>query len=154
MSKHQLTAAAAVVCLIAATVFVQARQPAEARRYFTPRTAADATQPPFSGGVLAGRTLYLSGEIGTDADRRVPDTAEAEARAVLDKVQATLRAAGMTMDDLVSVRIFCSDVKHYDAFNGVYRTYFTKEYPARAFIGAGTLLFGARFEVQGIAVKR
>ena len=60
----------------------------------------------------------------------------------------------MTMDDLVSVQIFCSDVRHYDAFNGVYRTYFKKEFPARAFIGAGTLLFGARFEVQGIAVKR
>jgi enamine deaminase RidA (YjgF/YER057c/UK114 family) len=154
MSKHQLTAAASVVCLIAATVFVQARQSTEARRYVTPRTAADTTQPPFSGAVLAGHTLYLSGEIGTDANRRVPDTAEAEARAVLDKVQATLGSAGMTMDDLVSVQIFCSDVKHYDAFNGVYRTYFKKEFPARAFIGAGTLLFGARFEVQGIAVKR
>jgi 2-iminobutanoate/2-iminopropanoate deaminase len=57
------------------------------------------------------------------------------------------------MDDLVSVQIFCSDVKHYAAFNQVYRTYFNREYPARAFIGSGGLLFGARFEVQGIAVK-
>ena len=109
---------------------------------------------PFSGAVFAGNTLYLAGEIGTDANNRVPDTAEAEARAVLDKIQARLKAAGLTMDDLVSVQVFCSDVKHYDAFNGVYRTYFTKEYPARAFIGTGTLLFNARFEVQGIAVKR
>jgi 2-iminobutanoate/2-iminopropanoate deaminase len=154
MSKHYLTTAACVVCLLAATVFLQARQASDARRYITPRTAADAAQPPFSGAVLAGNTLYLSGEIGTDANRRVPDTAEAEAKAVLDKIQTTLGAAGMTMDDLVSVQIFCSDVKHYDAFNGVYRTYFKKEYPARAFIGAGTLLFGARFEVQGIAVRR
>jgi len=45
-------------------------------------------------------------------------------------------------------------VAHYDAFNRVYCTYFTKEFPARAFLGAGTLLFGARFEVQGIAVRR
>ncbi len=60
----------------------------------------------------------------------------------------------MTMDDIVSVQIFCSDVTHYQAFNDVYRTFFTMEYPARAFIGAGTLLFNARFEVQGIAVKR
>jgi len=58
------------------------------------------------------------------------------------------------MDDIVYVQIFCSDVAHYQAFNAVYRTYFTKEYPARAFIGSGTLLFDARFEVQGIAVKR
>ncbi len=58
------------------------------------------------------------------------------------------------MDDLVTVTVYCSDVKHYDAFNAVYRTYFKKEFPARAFIGAGTLLFNARFEMQGIAVKR
>jgi enamine deaminase RidA (YjgF/YER057c/UK114 family) len=60
----------------------------------------------------------------------------------------------MSMDDLVSVQVFCSDVAHYDTFNRVYRTYFTKEFPARAFLGAGTLLFDARFEVQGIAVRR
>ena len=73
---------------------------------------------------------------------------------MLDKVQARLREAGMSMDDLVSVQVFCSDVKHYDAFNTVYRKYFTKEYPARAFVGAGTLLYNARFEVMGVAVKR
>jgi reactive intermediate/imine deaminase len=151
--KHRVIVAIGAVVL-GATALVQAYQPAASRRYIAPRTAADAAQPPFSGAVLAGNTLYLSGEIGTDANRRVPDTAEAEAKAVLDKVQATLKSEGMTMDDLVSVLIFCSDVKHYDAFNGVYRTYFTKEFPARAFIGAGTLLFNARFEVQGIAVKR
>lgn len=48
----------------------------------------------------------------------------------------------------------CPNVKHYDTFNKVYRTYFKTELPPRAFIGAGTLLFDARFEMQGIAVKR
>jgi 2-iminobutanoate/2-iminopropanoate deaminase len=62
--------------------------------------------------------------------------------------------AGMTMDDLVSVQIYCSDLRHYDAFNTVYRRYFTREFPARAFLGSGPLLFGARFEVVGVAVKR
>ena len=88
MSKHNLTTAACVVCLLTATVFVQARQASDARRYIAPRTSADTTLPPFSGAVFAGNTLYLSGEIGTDANQRVPDTAEAESRAVLDKVQA------------------------------------------------------------------
>jgi reactive intermediate/imine deaminase len=124
------------------------------RRYLAPRTAADATQPPFSGAVLVGDTLYLSGDIGLDANRKVPDTAEAEAKAVLDNIQRTLQSAGMTMDDLVQVQVFCSDVAHYDAFNKVYRTYFKKEFPARAFLGSGKLLFDARFEVQGVAVKR
>jgi reactive intermediate/imine deaminase len=126
----------------------------QGRRYFSPRTAADATVPPFSGAVLVNNTLYLSGTIGRTADGQVPYTAEEEARLVLTNVQNTLKDAGMTMDDLVTVQVFCSDVGHYDAFNKVYRTFFSKEFPARAFLGSGRLLFGARFEVQGIAVKR
>ena len=69
-------------------------------------------------------------------------------------VEEQLALAQLHMDDLVSVQVFCSDVSYYDTFNEVYRTYFTREFPARAFLGAGTLLFDARFEVQGIAVKR
>lgn len=126
----------------------------QARTYVSPRTPADAALPPFSGAVRVGDTLYLSGAIGIDANQKVPDTAEGEARAVLDSIQTTLAGAGMTMDDLVFVQIFCSDVTHYAAFNKVYRTYFKREFPARAFIGSGKLLFDARFEVQGIAVKR
>jgi len=145
--------AAAVLGTLAAGTNVFGYQPADSRRYINPRTSAD-TAAPFSGAVFAGNTLYLAGEIGTDAGNRVPDSPEAEAKAVLDKVQARLKSAGLTMDDLVSVQVFCSDVKYYDAFNGVYRGYFTKEYPARAVIGVGTLLYNARFEVQGIAVKR
>ncbi len=44
----------------------------------------------------------------------------------------------MTMDDLVSVQIFCPDVANYDAFNKVYRTFFKQEFPARAFLGSGS----------------
>ena len=125
-----------------------------ARRYIEPRMASDTAALPFSAGVLVGNTLYLAGKIGLTQDRRVPATSTEEARLVLDDVKRTLEAAGMSMDDLVSVQVFCSDVSHYDAFNRVYRTYFTREFPARAFLGSGPLLFGARFEVQGIAVKR
>ena len=126
----------------------------EIRSYINPRSAADSTALPFSGAVLVGNTLYLSGTIGLDENQQVPSTPEAEARLVLNNMQRRLEAAGMTMDDLVSVQVFCSDVVHYAAFNAVYRTYFTREFPARAFVGVGTLLFEARFEVQGIAVKR
>jgi 2-iminobutanoate/2-iminopropanoate deaminase len=146
-----LTATLAIVLSTLATSQAPAQ---EGRRYIAPRTPADTAVTPFSGAVLVGNTLYLSGKIGLTPDRKVPGSAAEEARLVLDDVKATLTAAGMTMDDLVSVQIFCSDVSHYDAFNRVYRTYFTKEFPARAFIGSGALLDGARFEVQAIAVKR
>ena len=61
---------------------------------------------------------------------------------------------GMTMDDLVWVQVLCPDISLYDEFNSIYRTYFKDHFPARAFLGSGSLLRGAHFEVMGIAVKR
>jgi 2-iminobutanoate/2-iminopropanoate deaminase len=114
-----------------------------------------AVAAPFSDAVLVGDTLYLAGRIGLDpATRKPPATAEQEARLVLDQFRTVLAEAGMTMDDLVSVQVFCSDVSLFDTWNEIYPTYFGKDLPARAFIGSGTLLFGARFEVQAVAVRR
>jgi len=129
-------------------------QAEESRTYINARSAGEKDVLPFSDAVKIGNTLYLSGAIGLDENGKVPKKASDEARLVLNNIKGNLEAAGMTMDDLVSIQIFCSDVSNYQAFNDVYKTFFTKEYPARAFIGAGTLLFNARFEVQGIAVKR
>ncbi|HEX7288603.1 MAG TPA: RidA family protein [Candidatus Angelobacter sp.] len=111
---------------------------------------------PFSDAVWAGDTLYLSGHIGLDPKTgKPPASASAEAKLVLDAFQQTLAAAGLQMSDLVSLQIFCSDVSLFAEFNSVYRTYFRNdEYPARAFLGSGRLLFDARFEVQGIAAKQ
>jgi 2-iminobutanoate/2-iminopropanoate deaminase len=127
---------------------------AQERRYVLPTMASDTTTFPYSGGAFVGNTLYLSGTVGLLPGAKVPDTATEEAQRVLDNIKQVLTDAGMTMDDLVSVQVFCSDLSTYADFNKVYRTYFTKEYPARAFVGVARVLAGARFEVQGIAVKR
>lgn len=109
---------------------------------------------PFSNGVLIGDTFFLSGHIGLDAaTRKPPLDAEQEARMMLDAFRKTLSRANLTMNDLAYVQLFCSDVSLFGKFNSVYRTYFAEPFPARAFIGSGPLLFGARFEIQGIAVK-
>ena len=110
---------------------------------------------PFSDAVLVdGRTLYVSGRIGfVEGTMRVPDSVEDEAHAVLLDFQSVLAMAGMSMEDIVSLQVFCSDVSLWERFNSVYRTYFTRQLPPRAFLGSGTLLFGARFELMGIAVK-
>ncbi len=114
-----------------------------------------AKTAPFSEAVLAGNTLYIAGHIGIDPKTGKPGaTPEEEARLVMEALKRTVEAAGLGMDDMVSVQVFCSDVSVFDAFNSVYRTYFHGNYPARAFIGSGKLLFGARFEIQGIAVKK
>jgi 2-iminobutanoate/2-iminopropanoate deaminase len=110
---------------------------------------------PFSEGVLVGDTLYIAGHIGLDPKTQKPPTdAEVEAKLVMDSIKRTVEDAGMTMDDIVSIQVHCSDLSLYATFNKVYRTYFKDKFPARAFLGSGKLLFDARFEVLGIAVKR
>ena len=84
---------------------------------------------------------------------KVPADAEAEVHFVLDSVKQTLERAGLTMADLVSVTIYCTDLDLYDKFNVIYRSYFQDHYPSRAFIGVAKLVRGARFEIAGVAVK-
>ena len=110
---------------------------------------------PFDDAVRVGNTVYLAGRIGLDpATNKPPADAAAEVRTVMDQIKAVLVQEGMTMDDLVTVTVYCTDLSLYGTFNDVYRTYFTKGFPARAFIGSGPLLAGGRFEVQGIAIKQ
>jgi enamine deaminase RidA (YjgF/YER057c/UK114 family) len=110
---------------------------------------------PFSDAVLIGDTLYLSGRIGVDpVTGRAPADLDAEIKLLLDGVEAVLAEAGMQMDDLVSVQIFCPDVSLWERFNAAYVKRFSQELPARAFLGSGPLLLGGRFEMMGVAVRR
>jgi reactive intermediate/imine deaminase len=125
------------------------------RKYIVKQRASDMKALPFSDGVLVGNTLYIAGHIGLDAKTGMPPaSAEDEARLVMEGIKQTVELAGLTMDDVVSIQVFCTDLKFYDAFNGVYKTYFHGDYPARAFVGASNLLRGGRYEVLGIAVKK
>ena len=120
------------------------------------KLAGGPVQAPFSDGILTGNTLYLAGRIGLDPKTgKPPEKIEDEIKLLLDGEKDVLAQAGMTMDDLVYVQISCSDLALFDTFNPIYRSYFTtKDFPAREFIGAGSLLRGGHFELQAIAVKR
>jgi 2-iminobutanoate/2-iminopropanoate deaminase len=110
---------------------------------------------PFSHAVRTGDTLYIAGTLGLDPKTgQPPPDVEQEVRLMLDDMKKKLALAGMTMDDLVSVQVFCPDLTLYETFNRIYATYFEGEFPARSFIGSGPLLRGARFEVNGVAVNR
>lgn len=125
------------------------------RKYIVKSRGGDRTGLPFSEAVLVGDTLYIAGHIGLDAKTNMPPAdPEQEARLVMDGIKQTVESAGLSMDDVVSMQIFCTDLKLYDTFNGVYKTYFHGDYPARAFLGAASLLRGGRYEVMGIAIKR
>jgi 2-iminobutanoate/2-iminopropanoate deaminase len=110
--------------------------------------------PPVSAGVRSGNTLYLAGHLGIDpATGFAPADAAAEARLLMDQVQRTVTAAGLQMDDLVSVTVFSTDANRNETFDAIYRTYFHGHYPARGFVGTSTLERRAHFEVLGVAVK-
>ena len=120
------------------------------RQHFPPA----APGPPFSKAVQVGDTLYVAGHLGIDpATGRAPAAVAEEVRRMLDAFSETLARAGMSMDDLVHVTLFCSDVSLYGQFNELYASRFRRAFPARAFIGSGQLLRGARFEITGIAAR-
>lgn len=125
------------------------------RKHIVNPRSADMKALPFSDGVLVGNTLYIAGHIGLDPKTGMPPgSTEEEARFAMEGIKQTVESAGLTMDDVVSIQVFCTDLKLYETFNGVYKTYFHGDYPARAFVGSSNLLRGGRFEVTGIAVKK
>lgn len=150
MSIKQVILAGLSVVLLASFAIAQG-QPSE-RKYI--KLQGPLSQVPFSDGVLVGNTFYLAGRIGIDAKTgKPPENLEDEIKIILDGMKAVLAQANMTMDNLVYVQIFCPDVALYDTFNAVYRTYFSKDFPARAFLGSGPLLRGCHYEIQAIAVR-
>jgi 2-iminobutanoate/2-iminopropanoate deaminase len=123
----------------------------------TPRQDFGSDNPalPFNKAVLTGDTLYVSGHLGLDAATgKPPADAADEARRMLDAFAVTMARADMSMDDLVQVQVYCSDLSLYGAFNDVYRQYFRTTFPTRAFIASAPLLKGCRFEIIGTAVRR
>jgi 2-iminobutanoate/2-iminopropanoate deaminase len=141
-----------VLLLLLLVPLVCAAQSKPQRRYVKPE---GPTPRPFSEAVLAGNTLYVAGHIGIDPKTgKPPADVDQEIKLLLDGFKADVEKGGMTMDDLVMVTVHCPDVSLYDKFNQAYVKYFHGEFPARAFLGSGPLLFGAHFEMLGTAVKR
>ncbi len=127
---------------------------AQSDRKFLKSKLAAERHLPFSSGVLVDHTLYIAGTTVEPDKLAAGISPEDEARAVMEQIKRTVESAGMTMDDVVSMQVFCTDLSLYDSFNGVYSKYFHDNFPARAFIGVSKLLFGARFEVNGVAVAK
>jgi len=123
-------------------------------QFIVNQRSADRAPLPFSEGVLVGNTLYIAGHIGIDpkTDQAARDP-EAETKLVMSAVERTVTSAGFTMDNVVSMTVYCTDLGLYETFNSAYKGFFHGHYPARAFIGVAKLLRGAHFEVQGIAIK-
>ena len=127
-----------IACLFLVLMFSVVANAGDRKFIVHPRSD-DRKGLPFSEGVLVGNTLYIAGHIGLDPKTGLaPADAETEAHLVMDGIKSTVEEAGLSMDDVVSMQIFCT---HGD-------------FPARAFIGTDKLLRNGHYEVLGIAVKR
>jgi reactive intermediate/imine deaminase len=110
---------------------------------------------PFSEGMAVDNLVFLSGQLGTFPGRLELNNAtrEAEFRQIMDNIVTTLEANGMTTRNIVKCLVMLEDMKDWQAFNEIYLTYFKPPYPARSAFGTSGLAFGARAEVECIAVR-
>jgi 2-iminobutanoate/2-iminopropanoate deaminase len=110
---------------------------------------------PFSDGVIAGNTLYVAGQEGTDeSNKLIAGGIAAETKAALENIDKVLKAAGYEMKDVVSVTVYLADIHDFPEMNKVYKTILPDPKPARATIQAAALVNDARVEIAAIAVKQ
>jgi len=128
---------------------------APVRQVISPEVAPN-TGLPYSSGILAGDTLYISGHLGRDpvTSQLVSGGIEAETRRSLDNIGEVLKTAGMGFGDVTTVTVFITNFEEFAAFNQVYREYFPTDPPARATVQVAALNAGAKIELQMIAVRR
>lgn len=106
----------------------------------------------YSQAIKAGSTVYLSGQIPLDPATMalVGDDMDAQIRRVFDNLTAVCEAAGGSLQDIVKLNIFLTDLSHFARVNEIMASYFHEPYPARAAIGVAALPKGAGVEMDAI----
>ena len=113
---------------------------------------APAAIGPYSQATSAGGMVFFSGQIALDpaTGELVSGGIEAQARRAFDNLKAVCEAAGGSMDDIVRVGLYLTDLGEFAAVNAVMGEYFAQPYPARSTIEVSALPKGAIFEVDAI----
>lgn len=116
---------------------------------------APAAIGPYSQAVRAGSMVFFSGQIALDpaTGQLVDGGIEAQARRAFDNLRAVCEAAGGSMDDIVRVGLYLTDLGEFAAVNAVMGEYFAQPYPARSTIEVPALPKGAAFEVDAVMVR-
>lgn len=110
----------------------------------------------YSQAVRVGDTVYLSGQIPL-----VPETMQlvngdmrAQITQVFENLKAVAEAAGGSLDDVVKLNVYLTDLAHFPLVNELMASYFAEPYPARAAVGVASLPRGAAVEADGVMVLR
>ncbi|MDD5850717.1 MAG: RidA family protein [Galactobacillus timonensis] len=115
---------------------------------------APAAIGPYSQAVQAGNILYISGMIPVDpaTNTMAGPTIVEQASQIMRNIDAALKEAGYTVDDVVKTTCFLADMNDFAKFNEVYADFFTSK-PARSCVAVKQLPKGALAEVETIAIK-
>ena len=105
---------------------------------------------PYSQAVKAGNLMFVSGQIPLDPKTGdlVSDSIEEQAKQVLKNVQSICEAAGYSLDDIVKISIFLTDLSNFGIVNDVMKEYFSEPYPARATVEVSALPLGVNVEIE------
>jgi len=112
---------------------------------------------PYSQAIASGKLVFVSGSLPFDPAGKIDYSqrdVSAQTRRVLDNIVLELKAANLTLDDVVSATVYVTDIDDFPAVNTVYAGYFHPPYPARAFVQVARLLRGAKVEISVIAAKK
>ena len=109
---------------------------------------------PYSQGVRAGNTIYVSGQLPADpaTGALVEGDIQTTTRRALENVRAILQEAGAGMGDVVKVTVYLKDMASFAAMNEAYAEYFSEPYPARAAFAVAELPKDADLEIECVAV--
>ena len=122
---------------------------------FAQNKAVDFKQGmPFSGGYIAGNTLYVAGSQGRDAGGKLSGDIGPQTTNAIAAIKKVVDAAGFKMSDLVSVTVFVTSLDDVPKMNEVYKALMPDPKPARATVQVAGLIGGAKIEISAIAVKQ
>ncbi|MEW9897513.1 RidA family protein [Chitinivorax sp. PXF-14] len=107
----------------------------------------------YSQAVVAGATVYMSGQIGLDpATMEMAEGFEAQTHQVFKNLRAVCEAAGGTTRDIVKLNAYLTDLSNFAKFNEIMGQYFQEPYPARAAVGVASLPRGGVVEADAVMV--
>lgn len=116
---------------------------------------APAAIGPYSQAVLAGNTLYISGQLPVDASTGAfaGEDIQTQTRQSLTNIGYILEAAGMSYADVTKTTVLLKDIGDFAAMNEVYAQFFKEPFPARAAFQVAALPKNALVEIEAVAVK-
>jgi 2-iminobutanoate/2-iminopropanoate deaminase len=113
-----------------------------------PTPSAPPVAGPYSPAVRAGVWVVLAGQVGLDAEGRIAEGVEAQARQVLRNVEAVLGDCGASMSDVAKTTVFVTDLADFATVNAVYASAFGEHRPARSTVQVAGLPGGAAVEIE------